>query len=77
MRARERSNSALTRPSNSEEEIAAWTKHVERMKQSETKIEKLFRSGTRGGEAKEYATAKRERESAEIGLLRARIKIRK
>jgi hypothetical protein len=60
-----------TRP---EEEIAALRSYVERTKQWEARIKELFDAGTRGGEAKEYYSAKRDRESAEILLLKARIR---
>jgi type II secretory pathway pseudopilin PulG len=57
-----------------EEEIVALGEYLERTKQAEHKIKLLYVVGTKGGEAKEYHAAKRERESAEILLLQARIK---
>ena len=60
-----------------EEEIAVLQRNVERTKQTETKIKKLHDIGTRGGDAKEYFSAKRDRESAEIMLLNAQIKAKR
>jgi hypothetical protein len=57
-----------------EEEIAALRRNVERTKRWETRIKDLFDAGVRGYEAKEYCSAKRDRESAEILLLKAQIK---
>jgi len=57
-----------------EEKIAALQRYVQRTKQAETKIKLLYNVGTRGGEAKEYFSAKRDRESAEIMLLKARMR---
>jgi hypothetical protein len=56
-----------------EEEIAAREQHVIRMRQLETSIKALHDSGSKGGEAVKYQTMKRERESAEILLLKARL----
>jgi hypothetical protein len=56
------------------QEIAALEKHLERMQAIEQKILVLYKIGARGGEAKEYAMAKRERQSAEIALIEARLK---
>jgi hypothetical protein len=56
-----------------DERIAALQRNVERTKQVEAKIKLLYDIGTRGGEAKDYFSAKRDRESAEIMLLNARI----
>ena len=60
-----------------EEEIAALRRNVERTKQEETKIKMLYDVGTKGGEPKEYFSAKRDRESAEILLLKARIQAKR
>jgi len=57
-----------------EEVVMALSRHVERAKQTEAQIASLFKVGTKGGEAKDYFSVKRERESAEIELLKARIK---
>ena len=57
-----------------EEVIAALEGHVERAKRQEDKLKELFEAGRRGGEATVYYSAKRERESAEISLLKARLK---
>jgi outer membrane protein TolC len=59
------------------EEIAALQRHVDRTKQFEKKVKALFDLGTRGGEAKEYYSAKRERQSAEIALLQARLRVQR
>jgi hypothetical protein len=56
------------------EEIDALESRFKRMGEIEKKLEVLYRIGARGGEEKEYTTAKRERESAQIALLRARLK---
>lgn len=58
---------------NPGEVIAALIQNVGRTKQWEARIKALFDAGLRGGEAKEYFSAKRDRESAEIMLLNARI----
>ena len=57
-----------------DEEIAARQEHVERAKRQEAKLKVLFEAGRRGGEAPVYYSAKRERDSAEISLLKARLK---
>jgi hypothetical protein len=56
------------------EEVAALTKHLALMRDLETRIEALFNQGTRGGEASQFYHAKRERQSAEIALIKARLK---
>ena len=56
------------------EKVVAWERHVERAKKQETMLKELFEAGGRGGEASVYYPAKRERESAEISLLKARLK---
>ena len=56
-----------------EEEIRALRSYVERTKHWEARIKELFDLGLRGGGAKEYYPAKRDRESAEIRLLKASI----
>ena len=55
------------------EEIDALEKRLQSVRLIEQKIKVLYEIGTRGGEIKEYSTAKRERETAEIELLKARI----
>lgn len=55
------------------ERIDALEKHVKQMKAIEEKVLALYRAGARGGEVKEYFSAKRERQSAEIALLKARL----
>ncbi len=60
-----------------QEKLAALERHLERTKQVETKIKLLYDVGTPGGESKEYFSAKRDRESAEIWLLKARIQAKK
>ena len=57
-----------------DEEIAALQKNVERTRAVEAKLKALYEKGVRGGEAKEYFSAKRDRETAEIMLLDARIR---
>jgi phage tail sheath protein FI len=49
------------------EKIAALENHVDFVKNQEAKIGALYKEGARGGEQAAYYTAKRERESAEIG----------
>jgi hypothetical protein len=56
------------------EEIDVLEDHLKRMQQTEQKVAVLHREGLRGGEAKDYFTVKRERETAQIDLLRARLK---
>jgi outer membrane protein TolC len=56
--------------------IEALEQHLQRAQQTEQKIEVLYKVGARGGEAKEHATAKRERQSAEIALIQAQLKAR-
>jgi hypothetical protein len=51
--------------------VAAHKRHVEDLRQCEQKIEALFRVGARGGEAEKYATARFNRETAEIALVEA------
>jgi hypothetical protein len=58
------------------EEIAALEKHVQLIKQVEDKTKALYEKGAKGGEAKDYYTVKRERESAEIALLKKRLKVK-
>ena len=60
-----------------EDEIAALRRYVARAQQTEHKVKLLYQVGTRGGEAKEYSSAMRDRQSAEILLLKARIKYNK
>jgi hypothetical protein len=67
-------NAELSMVTKPEQEIATMKRHVTRLQQVEKKIELLYRVGTKGGEAKEYSRVKRERESAEIAVLKARIK---
>ncbi|MEX0675740.1 MAG: hypothetical protein WD063_01615 [Pirellulales bacterium] len=59
------------------QEIDALEKHLELMQNTERKIKVRYDIGTRGGEAKEYATAQRERQSAEIALTQARLKTKR
>ena len=59
---------------NVDEEIALLQKQLDVMKANEARVEQLYNLGTRGGEARDYFTAKRERQTAEIELLKARIK---
>jgi hypothetical protein len=56
------------------EKFAALEKRVALLLATEEKIQVLFNVGGRGGEAKEYAMAQRERQSAEIALIQARLK---
>jgi len=56
------------------QELDALEKHLDVMRNTEKKIEMLYKIGTRGGEAKEYATAQRERQSAEIAYIQALLK---
>lgn len=56
------------------EEIDALEKRLESMQEIEQKIKVLYQFGIRGGEAKEYATMQRERQTAQIALIRARLK---
>jgi hypothetical protein len=63
--------SMVTKP---EQQLDIMKRHVTRLQQVEKKIELLYRVGTKGGEVKEYSLVKRERESAEIAVLKARIK---
>ncbi len=63
--------------SKPEEEIAALQNCVERAKQTEANIKKLFEVGTKGGAAKDYYSAKRERESAEVAVLKAQIQAKR
>jgi hypothetical protein len=58
-----------------QEEIAALEEHLTRAKQMEHKIELLYQAGSRGGEANQYSFIKFTRESAEISLLKARLKV--
>ena len=58
---------------NPDEVIAALVRNVERTKQLEARIKEMFDAGSRGGDTKDYFSAKRDRESAEIMLLKARI----
>jgi hypothetical protein len=53
--------------------IAALVRNVERTKAWEDRIKEQADAGVRGGEDKDYFSAKRDRESAEIMLLNARI----
>jgi hypothetical protein len=71
------SEAELALATNSEEKIAALQRNVERTKQVETKIKLLYDSGAAGGESKDYFSAKRDRETAEIMLLKAKIKAKK
>jgi hypothetical protein len=59
------------------EEIDALEKRFKHMTEIEHKVETLYKIGARGGEEKEYTMAKRERESAQIDLIRARLKAMK
>ena len=63
--------SMVTKP---EHQFDIMDRHAIRLKGLETKVELLYRVGTKGVEAKEYSRVKRERESAEIAVLKARIK---
>jgi len=56
-----------------EEVAAALLRNVERTKLLEARIKALFDAGLQGGESRDYFSAKRDRESAEIMLLKARI----
>jgi hypothetical protein len=56
------------------EKLAALEKRVASLLRIEEKIQALFNIGGRGGEAKDYAMAQRERQSAEIALIEARLK---
>jgi hypothetical protein len=55
------------------EVIAARHRQVERSKGVEAKIKALYDAGARGGQPKDYFSARRDRETAEILLLKARI----
>ena len=59
------------------QEIEALEKNLERMQSIEQMTKVLYETGTRGGEAMEYAAAKRERQSAEIALIKARLKAKR
>jgi len=54
--------------------IAAWQRHVDRMRDREQKIKALYDLGSRGGEVKEYFSIKREHENAQISLLEAKMR---
>ena len=58
------------------QELDALEKHLDVMRNTENKIKVLYNIGTRGGEAKEYSTAQRERQSAEIAYIQALLKSR-
>jgi hypothetical protein len=57
-----------------EQEIDALEKHLKLMQTIEQNLKALYDLGSRGGEAKEYAAAQRERQSAQIALIKARLK---
>jgi hypothetical protein len=57
-----------------QEEIAALEERVTHTQNLEQKIKQLYDIGSRGGEAQVYALAKFTRESAQISLLKARLK---
>jgi outer membrane protein TolC len=57
-----------------QEEIAALEEHVKNTQNLEQKIKQLYDVGSRGGEADVYALAKFTRETAQISLLKARLK---
>ena len=59
-----------------QDDIAALQRNVERTKGWEASIKVLFDAGARGGEATNYFSAKRDRESAEVMLLKARINMK-
>jgi hypothetical protein len=56
------------------EELATLNRLVERAKQTEKKVRFLFEAGEGGGQRKDYESAKRDRLTAEIMLLQARIR---
>jgi len=56
------------------QELDALEKHLDLLRSTEAMIKALYDAGTRGGEAKEYTTVRRERESAEIAYIKARLK---
>jgi hypothetical protein len=58
------------------EELAALKLHVERVSNVEKKIKVLFDMGSRGGEANQWTAAKTALQSAEIEVLKARIKMK-
>lgn len=58
------------------QELDALEKHLDLMRNVEQKIKVLYDIGTRGGEIKEYSTAQRERQSAEIAYIQALLKSR-
>jgi len=71
---KELSEAQVAAAANSGEAIAALTAYVQRAKLLESNVEMQYKAGVAGVNAKEYFTAKRERQSAEIALLEARIK---
>jgi hypothetical protein len=56
---------------NSQEEIAALQSHAQRLKLLEELIAKKYEAGHEGGEASAYRSVKRDRQSAEIEVLKA------
>jgi len=56
------------------EKIDALEERVRSMQENEQRIKILFELGTRGGETREYAMIQRELQTAQIALIRARLK---
>jgi uncharacterized protein with von Willebrand factor type A (vWA) domain len=54
-----------------EQKFTALANHAERMRQSERKVEALWREGSKGGSAMELAQVQYELESARIAVLKA------
>ncbi len=57
------------------ERIQALDEHLRSLKRIEKNIAALFEAGMRGGEADAYAIVKCERETAELALLEAKLKV--
>lgn len=74
--ARRLADAELAIAAKPEDDIAALRRNVERTKGWEATIKQQFDAGARGGEATNYFSAKRDRESAEIMLLKARIHLK-
>ncbi len=66
---------ALAAATTDAERLEAFQKCVESLRQTEQKIEALYRTGSRGGEANAYAVIMCERQTAEIELLEEKLRI--
>lgn len=64
----------LALAATSQERITALEEFLNHSRDTEQKIEGLYKTGSRGGEANSYARAKRARQTAEIKLLEEKLR---